>query len=71
MILPLAKAALRGSCPLFNEPHHQHSAIVALSRLAAAGYLKAFREARLKPAEMGLSGERVHQLKLVADADAG
>ena len=71
MILPLAKATLRGSCPLFNEPHHQHSANVAITRLAAAGCLKAFREARLKPAEMGLSWQRIHQLKLVADADAG
>jgi hypothetical protein len=71
LILPLARATLRGSCPLFNEPPHLFSAIVALTGLAAAGCLKAFREARLKPAETGLSWERIHQLKLVADADAG
>jgi len=44
---------------------------VTITRLATAGCLKAFREARLKPAQAGLSWQRIHQLKLVADADAG
>ena len=62
---------MRGSCPLFHEPHRQDGAIVVLPRGPAARCLKAFREARLKPAKMGLRWERIHQLKLVADADAG
>ena len=62
---------MRGSCPLFNEPHRQDGAIAVLPRVPAARCLKAFREARLKPAKMGLRWERIHQLKLVAEADAG